>query len=263
MTQLFALLTDFGIQDPYVGQIKSVILKEFGQCSFLDISHQILAYNVKQGAFFLAATWSYLPEKTICIAVVDPGVGTNRSILLIAKDGKYLLAPDNGLSSMLFQLPGDMQFWRIDFSQFSGSCSPTFHGRDIFAPLAVKLAQGEQPQIWAAEIGSEEVYKLKESQPDLSDGKIEATVIHIDHFGNCILNLSIYSWSKTLAPGRSVKLVDPQRASVFVRTNYADIPDGQLGIIQGSQYFYELACDQKSCADRLSLEIGDTCFFQL
>ncbi len=263
MTQLFALLTDFGLQDPYVGQMKSVILQGYGQCSFLDISHQVRAHNIRQGAFFLAATWPYLPERTICLAVVDPGVGTKRPILLMAKDSKYLLAPDNGLSSLLCQLPGKMQFWHLSPGQFLENCSPTFHGRDIFAPMAVRLAQGNLFQSLTKAITSETIVQLPKSEPGLSNKRLEAVVIHIDRFGNCVLNIAIADWAKTMEQMSDFECLYPRSGRVFVRSNYADIPASGLGIIPGSQGFYELAGNQDSCADRLGLEIGDACLFQL
>jgi hypothetical protein len=262
MFAFVALLTDFGHSDPYVGQMKAALLRKAPGCTVLDLSHEVEPHNILQAGFFLAASWPYLPAAGVTVAVVDPGVGTARGILLLQKNGKYALVPDNGLISLLLDLPGDNRIWSVAAPELTREASATFHGRDVFAPLAARVVLGTSPGWLGRTVPAESAVRLPQRAPRLSGEVLEANVVHIDRFGNCILNLVASAWS-TWIRQRSPTLAEPPGQAVVPVRTYAEIPGGGLGILDGSQGYLELALNQASCAERLGLRIGDTCRFRL
>jgi len=263
MGPVFFLLTDFGLQDPYVGQMKAVIWSKMPEANILDLSHGVRPHNVLQAGFFLAASWPYLPPGSVGLAVVDPGVGTSRPILLCRQNTTYALAPDNGLLSLLLDREADCRVWRMHPSIPDQEVSSTFHGRDLFAPVACQLANGCHPSQLGTEIGTEDCRHPMFRPPCREGSRIETRVVHIDHFGNCLLSLEAERWSGCFPAGRSVDLVYPRQASVCRVSTYAQIPQAAVGLLIGSQGFLELACNQTSCAQHMGLDIGDQCTFRL
>ena len=261
---IFALLTDFGLQDPYVAQMKAVLLNGAPGCGFLDISHEVQPQGIHQAGFFLAATYLYLPRTTICLAVVDPGVGTRRRILCLEKQGRSVLAPDNGLLSLLLQEPGENRIYDASPGLREEGHSKTFHGRDVFAPLGLRLAAVEPGQRCPGpEVSPESLVRLPLAAGRGTGPEVRATVIHIDRFGNCVLDLGAGAWSPRLYPGKQLDLFAPQEDTIRVVETYARIPMGKTGLLQGSQGYFELACNQRSCAERLGLTIGDQVMFTI
>jgi hypothetical protein len=263
MAPVFALLTDFGLEDPYVGQMKSVLLSRAGQCSILDISHAVRPQDVFQAGFFLAASWPYLPLGSICLAIVDPGVGTERRILILAKQDRLVLAPDNGLLSQVMDLPGENLFYLPQDLPQGEEVSPTFHGRDIFAPLAAGLALENSLAAPGEPLPADQVLRLEAAQPRLQARLITAHVQHVDRFGNCILTLNLAKWSTWLLSMQGLELLEPQKARVVPAQSYSSLSQGQLGLLPGSQGFLELAVNQASCAGSLGLYPGAELVFQL
>ncbi len=261
MYQVFALLTDFGLQDPYVGQMKAKLISRAASCTILDISHDIRP--ILQAGFFLSASWPYLPPGTVCLAVVDPEVGTSRRILVLAKENKLVLAPDNGILSQLLQMPGANNCY-LPWNIFQAEkVSPTFHGRDIFAPLAADLAQSSNLQELLQPVSVEDIHFLSAAKPQLQQNILACGVQHVDRFGNCILNLRIQDWSKMLLEREHLFLRQPGQTRVYPAHSYALIPKGQIGLLPGSQDFLELALEQQSCADALGLLPGSRVDFDL
>ncbi len=260
---VFAILTDFGLQDPYLAQMKGVLLQRVPNCMFLDISHEVQPQQVGQAGFFLTASWSYLPVGSICLAVVDPGVGTERRILHARKQGRSVLAPDNGLLSQLLASPGDSRIVDITPNCNEPQASTTFHGRDIFAPLAADLALGANVDALGRELDPNELLHLELASAFQSGPEITARVVHVDRFGNCILNLAAVDWSARFDRLHGLRLLVPQPEPALFVTTYARIPEGSFGLLPGSQGFYELACNQASCAKRLGLKIGDQATFRI
>lgn len=262
MTPVFVLLTDFGLSDPYLGQLKAVLISRTMACQILDIAHNVRPQDVLQGGFFLAASWPYLPQGCICLAVVDPEVGTNRRILVLAKEGRLILAPDNGLLTQVMDLPGQNTLYQardIPDSQ-QGSC--TFQGRDVFAPLAADLAREKDPAALACSISEQAVQRLSLAKPRLEQGLLYCRVQHVDHFGNCILTLNISKWSSRLMEGRRPGLREPVQGQVCPAWSYAQIDKGQIGLLPGSQGFLELALDRASCAKALGIMPGSEVVFE-
>jgi hypothetical protein len=149
--------------------------------------------------------------------------------------------------------------WRIHFPASENAVSATFHGRDVFVPLACRLAEG----LHAAEVGTEitpaDCRSTHWSSASLQGNQVQATVVHVDRFGNCILNLDALTWGRRFGAGSSPALLHPRRESVHAVSTYARIPKHSVGLLAGSQGYLELACNQDSCARKLGLDIGDEC----
>ena len=237
--------------------MKGVLLQRVPTCTFLDISHEVQPQQIGQAGFFLSASWPYLPKGCLCLAVVDPGVGTDRRILYARKQDRSVLAPDNGLLEFLLAAPGETRIFDATPKCWDPGVSATFHGRDFFAPLAADLALGANVDALGRELDPNELLYLEPASAFQSGPEITARVVHVDRFGNCILNLAAVDWSSRFDRLHGLRLLVPQPEPVlFVRT-YAWIPEGSFGLLPGSQGFYELACNQASCAKRLGLKIGD------
>jgi len=259
---VFVLLTDFGLGDPYVGQMKGVLVQGCPGCTILDLSHGVEPQNILQGGFFLAASWPYLPQGGVCIGVVDPGVGTDRGVLLVEKQGRTLLVPDNGLAGQVLDLKGEHTLWSLAGQGAGRQASATFHGRDLFAPLAVRLARESGPEGQWTPLGETDIQVLDAARPQQTGDRITATVLHVDRFGNCILNLAIREWEPVLCSSPQWELVEPVSSRVQLVRTYQEIDHGGVGLLKGSQTMFELAVNQASCARRLNLKIGSRCVLQ-
>jgi S-adenosylmethionine hydrolase len=251
------LLTDFGLSDPYVGQMKGSLLSHAPEARIVDLSHQVEPYNILQAGFYLAASRAHFPPGTVFIAVVDPGVGGDRRIVLLEKFGQRFLAPDNGLLG-LTAASGGPGILRDVSPPWRGQSSATFHGRDLFAPLAARLVRGESPHALGEEVNPHSLVRLPGCEPVRTPERVRATVLHVDHFGNCILNLDIPGWQASLAKARHLSMTSGQTSGLRPAVTYSSLEPGEVGIIAGSQGYLELAMNQDSAAARLGLTPGNT-----
>lgn len=269
---VFALLTDFGLADPYVGQLKAALFSRAPSVPILDISHGVPPYAIATGAFFLAVSRKYYPRGTIFICVVDPGVGSDRDLLCVMNGEHTLLGPDNGLLAlayrdMLRESPVHVHALVSpdDVSDAGGAeilAANTFHGRDIIAPAAAALALGSAPGL----IGARQRDGLAMpawTEAEHESGEIHCSVLHTDRFGNCILNLPngedllLYPRLSLSIPkaGNNIALFH----ALFHARHYAELPPGTLGLIPGGQGYYEVALAGASAATLLGLAPGDAC----
>jgi len=241
--RVITLLTDFG--SFYPAQMKGVILSGLGDIgrdiTFVDIAHDISPQDIRAGAFVLLSSVRYFPKGTIHIAVIDPGVGTERLGIAVESGGQFFVGPDNGLLIPAAKSLGTPQAFKIA-CKFDASA--TFHGRDIFAPVAALLAEGKSteslgPRIRPIDIGFGAARRTE-------DG-IEATVIYVDRFGNLILNMR--KVPKFCVSLKGIKLKR-------VRT-YAEVRRIEPLITIGSHGFAEIAVNQGSAADAFGLKAGD------
>lgn len=237
--KIITLLTDFG--SFYPAQMKGVILGEVQDVTFVDISHDIPPQDIRAGAFALLSSARYFPKGTIHLAVVDPGVGTSRIGLVVESGGHSFVGPDNGLLMPAARSLGTPRAYKIskDFE-----ASPTFHGRDIFAPVAAMLAKGDKPESFGPRVKPADIGF---GSPSKSDRGIEATVIYIDRFGNAILNMNFLPRFCTCLKGVRLRQV---------RT-YAETKRIEPLITLGSHGFAEIAVNQGSAADAFCLKAGD------
>lgn len=244
MRAVIVLLSDFGLLDPYVGQMKGVLLREAPDVRIVDLCHEVDAHNSIQAGFLLQASYRHFPPQSIFVSVVDPGVGSSRSIVLAERENQLFLAPDNGLLSFLIDEP--VSWWRIDAQTFAAG--NTFHGRDIFAPIAARLALGATPQAMGSRVAPDTIVRRDLIWAETGDLAIDCMVLHVDRFGNCLLNLRAEYYDES----PRAWLLDDGRTIVKAAT-YADLAAGQIGILAGSQGVLELAVNQGDCARTLGL----------
>ncbi len=249
-----ALLTDFGLSDPYVGQVKGVLALRAPGATIIDITHGVSPFQVGQASFFLAASMPHFPPNTVFVCVVDPGVGTNQRIIIAQSQDLLFLAPDNGLLGFALH---EQETLAWDVTPHSRKASYTFHGRDVYAPLAAALAMGEPPSSLGEPLEATKLVHHEASTPTkLTDAQIgrmvQCHVLHIDRFGNVVVSLLPGEMYERIAPAKSALTGSPR----MVRT-YGDLKHGELGLLCGSQGFMELAVNQGSASQVLELELGD------
>ena len=185
---VITLLTDFGTKDHYVASMKGVILNINPQCLLIDISHQVNPHDVEEGAFILANTYSYFPKGTIHLSVVDPGVGGIRKPILLVTQNYSFVGPDNGLFTIVAQREKVKQVVALTKKKyFLSKVSSTFHGRDIFAPVAAHLSLGIKPNAFGHKIDSLEWLGFE--GPFIKEGKLLGEILHVDTFGNLVSNI--------------------------------------------------------------------------
>lgn len=261
-----ALLTDFGLDDPYAGQMRAALARAMPPGTpVMDVSHGVPPHAVMSGALFLAASRPYFPDATIFLCVVDPGVGSGRPIHCAVQQGgkgHILLGPGNGLLSlaaerMALETP---VIWRdITPSPLAGSGSSslqanTFHGRAIFPRLAAALRQSADPAALGSPLPAPPLPDWARARP-LADG-FALTVLHVDRFGDCVLNLS-----GDVSLPEAVTLRRPPAPDLPLRpaTHYAELRPGDVGLLRGSQGYWELACREQSAAALLGIRAGQPC----
>jgi hypothetical protein len=226
MRPIVTLLTDFGTSDGYVAEMKGVLLSLAPDATLVDVSHEVAAHDVECGRLALARYWRRFPPGTVHLAVVDPGVGSARDALAVASDGRFLVGPDNGLLSPALLMAG-VRAVRLPIPS---RAAPTFHGRDVFAPAAARLARGEALDA-LGEPAAEPVVRRTPEPRRLPDGSIEGTVITIDRFGNAITNLLTHTGGEIVVDGRALPL----------RRVYSDGVVGQPMALVGSNGLIEIA----------------------
>ena len=249
---LIALLTDFGRVDPYVAQMRSVLLAVAPCVPVLDISHDVAPQDIVQAAFFLSATLPWLPPGAVVCAVVDPGVGTSRRVLLAEVGRRWLLAPDNGLLTLVLGREEESRLY--DATPRHLPRSATFHGRDVFAPLAGRLACGEDACCVAALWTGPDPVRLEGLEPQRDGDLVTCRVLSVDRFGNIVLSLDLAQFGR---PPHAVSLVAPVAAPFARVLTYADIAEGAVGILAGSQGYLELATSGASASALLGIGGGD------
>ena len=226
MSPIITLLTDFGTADGYVAEMKGVLLTLATGATVVDVSHEIGPQDVECGRLALARYWRRFPPGSVHVAVVDPGVGSARAALAVESDGRYLVGPDNGLLSPALLFRGA----RAVALPTSPTASPTFHGRDVFAPAAAALATGAPLATLGVPHDSAIVRRTPEPRR-LADGGIEGEVITIDRFGNAVTNcLGLRGGS-----------IEVGGASLPLRRTYADTPSGAATALVGSSGLIEIA----------------------
>lgn len=253
-TPIVTLTTDFGLGDAFVGLVKAAVLARAPRARIIDLTHAVPPYDLEAGAFWIERSFRYFPAGTVHLCVVDPGVGTERRILLVGQAGQWFLGPDNGLLGPIAALDGSVV--RAVAGRFLDAIgltpiSATFHGRDLLAPLAGLLACGScQPGDVGPVVGDWQ--RPAWGRPIEGVDGVRGRIIIIDRFGNCFSNIRSESTVKYrnpagLAGGRELPLV---------RT-YGDRPDGSLVVLANAFGVLEVACVGGSAAASLGLRVGD------
>jgi len=247
---LIALLTDFGTKDYFVGAMKGVILSINPTVQLVDITHEIEPQNIKSASFTLRACYQHFPAKTIFVAVVDPEVGSERRAILVKTDKYFFVAPDNGLLSFIFDEAKEFRVFELTNKKFfAGSISTTFHGRDIFAPVAAHLSKDLKPNEFGAEIT--DFVRFGENKPHrIGENEIEAEIIEIDHFGNLITNLKREDLPESFALEIGETRIEK------LQNYFAESEKSEIFMIFGSATFLEIAAFQDSAKNILKAEAG-------
>jgi S-adenosyl-L-methionine hydrolase (adenosine-forming) len=244
MRGIIALTTDFGAHSRYVAQMKGAILETHPECSTLDLSHDIPPHSIWDAELFLRSVAFTLPAKAVHLVVVDPGVGSQRQPIALSCDDRYFVGPDNGIFGALVERPDCKAVVLNRRECFRHPVAPTFHGRDVFAPVAALLATGET----LANLGSPCV-KLKTSmlpQPVWGDTFVEGEGLGADRFGNITTNLRAKDVAARL--GSFQVIFDDQKIPML--ETYADCLNHQnLFCLEDSDGYLELACHEGSMAD--------------
>ncbi len=261
---LVAILTDFGISDPYVGVMKSVILGISPKIRFIDLTHNVAPQNIISASYLLLSAWPYLPEGTVCLSVVDPGVGSERRELIAETGNRYLVTPDNGTVTMLAYEYPNAQYFRIGDDRYKAlteetGASTTFHGRDLFAPVAAEIVGNGFDSVCADPIEPVLLEGLLPQPATAPKGFsneperwISANVIHIDHFGNCITSLK--RTNAMIESGSEISRIDVPNAtrkmfSVETPAAYfSAVEHGAPLAYWGSAGFLELAVREENAA---------------
>jgi len=270
MSFIITLTTDFGYDDAYVAAVKGAILSVNPEANIIDISHSIMPRNILQAAFVLNAAYRYFPQQTVHMAIVDPGVGSERQGIIVKTPSALLVAPDNGILSYiindLFQIENpsnqyshnlekvifktgleavaitDPRFWRHPVS-------PTFHGRDIFAPVAAGLSLGISLYEFGEKINSLHVFPIPKPSLDPEDNLI-GQVLHVDRFGNLITNIK-----NDDLPGKDVMIEAAGYCIQGINSYYAQ-KEGVMAIL-GSSGYLEISLRDGSACDFLCMVVGD------
>jgi S-adenosyl-L-methionine hydrolase (adenosine-forming) len=261
---LITLLTDFGIADYFVGAMKGAILSVSPQAQLVDITHEIPPQDIRAGAFTLLAAYRSFPARTIHVAVVDPGVGSSRRPILVVAGGQFFVGPDNGLFGYVYEREANHRVYHLNREQFfHSSVSETFHGRDVFAPVAGALAEGAR----ASELGQEikDYVRLASLAPRRdADGSLSGEIIHVDRFGNCVTNLSKEDVTPEMI-AKGARLVVGDREIKTFRRFYmegagvsSDSAPAELFATWGSAGLLEVSARNSSAARELSAQRGQT-----
>lgn len=256
--RIITLLTDFGLRDSYVAEMKGVILRMAPHAVVVDITHEVEKFDVAEGAFHLARCAPYFPEGTIHVGVVDPGVGSSRRGIIIEAGRCFFIGPDNGLLAPAAERLGVKRIYEIKASELLPErFSEVFHGRDIFAPTAARIANGVPPSELGVEIPS--YVRLPSYDVEVGEGVLKARVIHIDGFGNIVLGATDREL-RLLGVGWGDPLeVDWGRGRIrvpYVRY-FSAVGEGEPLILLDSGGYLELAINLGDASKRLGLRRGD------
>ena len=247
---VITLLTDFGTADYFVGAVKGAILSVNPQAIIADITHEVPPQDIHSAAFTLLAAYKTFPAGTIHVAVVDPGVGSARRPIIVRAGEHFFVGPDNGLFTYIYDRELMYQVFHVTAEKyFRQPPSTTFHGRDIFAPVAAALSKGVEVEAFGSVITDE--VRVDSLAPEVKNGQVEGRIIHIDRFGNCITNIT----RDVLDVGNLV--INGETISSF-REFYADDDrPGELFAIWGSAGFLEISINGASAAQKLKIKTGD------
>jgi S-adenosylmethionine hydrolase len=252
---MITLTSDFGLKDPYAAEMKGVILTINPNATIVDVTHEVEKFNFRMGAFILASAIPYFPDGTVHVAVVDPGVGTQRRSILIQTTKAFFVGPDNGILMLASQNQSIKHVYQITNPKLMlPKISSTFHGRDIFAPAAAYLTKEVAPTEFGAEIKNP-------VKPDFTQAKrgisgLIGEVLHIDDFGNIITNIA----EKDILQNQG-KPINIEWAGVSLKLNfcktYAEAKTNEPIALIGSHGFMEIALNQGNAAEKFHVKSGD------
>jgi S-adenosylmethionine hydrolase len=263
MSAIITLTTDYGGKDAFAASMKGVILKINPQANIVDISNEISPQDIWEAAYTLRSGYSYFPKGTVHLAVVDPGVGSGRRPIIVVTESYYFVGPDNGLFTLVYQEAERIRVHHITSTHyFSPKPGPTFHGRDVFAPVAGWLTKG----IASGNFGDEitDFVKLNIPVPKTSPDGIEGHIVHIDRYGNIITNIT-YEDIKSFIPEGvdlgSVSVGFSGKEIKGLKKYYAEAAPGAPGAIINSSGVLEIFMFKQNARTALSVKRGEAVRF--
>ena len=256
VNKILTLTTDFGTQDAYVAALKGVILSINPGICIVDNSHLVSPQDIMEAAFILRQAVPFFPEETTHLVVVDPGVGSERLPVAVRMGRQFFVGPDNGLLSLVFNGSPPDEAYILDKPEFWRDLVPsnTFHGRDIFAPVAAHLASGTP----ISELGTplKQLKRLHWALPIVDAQGIQGWVVHIDRFGNCITNIPRATLDSA-ATNLSIKCYIGSTIIDSLSSTYTDQEEGEPLMLYGSNDFLEIAIHAGNASKLLSIRKGD------
>ncbi len=239
--RIITFTSDFGLEDAYVAQVKARILSLADDACIVDIAHGVHPYGIVSAAWLLSTSFAYFPAGSVHLCVVDPGVGTSRAVLAVQKKGHFFVGPDNGVFSFLYPAQEVIEIlWRP-----GGPVSRTFHGRDLFAPVAAEILKGAHPESLGQTMDTPEAFDISRDM-----------VVHIDRFGTVITNIPCGK----LKDGCSVTIGG--RKVDRIAGTFSDIPPGELALVCGSASTVEIAANRIGAAGILGADAGMDILFE-
>lgn len=250
---IITLTTDFGTSDHFAGTMKGVILGIHRAAQIVDITHEVRPFEVADGAFTIAQAYRYFPKRTIHVVVVDPGVGSTRRPLLAEMAGQYFIAPDNGVLSMILAREKSKVRHITNERYFLRPVSRTFHGRDVFAPVAAHLASGVPPARFGKLI--DDYLRLTFESPSRTGKNAwSGCVLKVDRFGNLITNLHIDELANLQV--RPFRLLAGRQPVTRLALTFTECAPDELFVLVGSSGYLEVATNQGSAAEILGCGAG-------
>lgn len=252
---IITLTTDYGTNDHLVGVMKGVILKINPEAQIVDITHHITPFDLLEGALAIASAYSYFPPRTIHVVVVDPGVGTERRPLLVSGQNQYFLAPDNGVLSAIYEREHPVFVRHITSEHyFAQPVSKTFHGRDVFAPVAAWLSKNWQPASMGEEITDFKRFAMP--RPKEADGLLKGVVLRVDSFGNLITNFRTEDLAPEALEKGALNLQVGTHPITRLVPTFASGNAGEAIAYIGSSGYLEIAVNKGNAARTLGVGRG-------
>ncbi|MEM9272199.1 MAG: SAM-dependent chlorinase/fluorinase [Cyanobacteria bacterium P01_F01_bin.143] len=251
-TKIVALLTDFGLQDVYVGVMKGAIAKINPQLKVIDLTHNILPQNLLAARFALLNVYRYFPDNTVYVAVVDPGVGSDRRCIAIQFPYGWLVGPDNGIFTGILEVCPAIKAVELNNSEYWLTPNPsnTFHGRDIFAPVGAYLASGIALESLGKTISLESLATLSLPELQVTETSITGCIQYCDRFGNLVTNIPVDLL------GKKNWHIEISGQNISLAKTYSDVDRGQAIALVGSHGYLEIAVNGGSAQQKLQITVG-------
>jgi len=255
---LITLLTDYGTRDHFVASMKGVIHSINPTANMIDISHEVAPQDIIEAAFLIRSCFSFFPPSTIHVIVVDPSVGSSRKPILVSTENHVFIAPDNGVLSLIYEVEPPSQVVEITAEHYMlPEVSKTFHGRDVFAPVAAWLSKGVDVLNFGEPLEQYVRLALPKSKTT-ADGQLKGIILHVDRFGNLISNISYedFQTARENTPGDKFLVSIGNREIQGLKQFYSESQKGELLALFGSTKYLEIAQNQGSAAKTLGLNRG-------
>jgi S-adenosylmethionine hydrolase len=254
--RIVTVTTDFGLSDPFVGIMHGVVLNIHPETTVVDISHAVPSYDVLGGAWTITQAYRFFPPRTVHVVVVDPGVGSLRRPIIVETDDYVFVAPDNGVLSLVEAREPKFTVRHITAERyFLQPASQTFHGRDIFAPVAGWLSKGVAPAAFGPEVFDYVRLPLP-AMERIGDNSLRGVVLKVDKFGNLTTNISEQDATALFAASPPFNLFIAGHTITRLCRSYAEGGEDDLFAIVGSSGYLEIAARQASAAEKLAAKVG-------